>query len=228
MKIIWQGHACFRIETSGTSIVTDPYTPEVAHLTPMTEPADIVIRSSPGDAYHSCEQMVPGPHRLLEALEIARSGRVSVGGIEIEAFEVLERPRGGVHVPASNAMYWLETDGLRILHLGDIGHALTQDHVDRLRGRVDIMLAPTGDLTTIKLADLEIAIRELTPKVVIPMHYQIRQIKFPQGIWLYPVEAFVNNYSADTVIWQGSPELLLSPSTLPLDTKIYVLEAAGA
>ena len=43
MKIKWYGHACFRVEGAGISIVTDPYTPEVAGLDPVDEPADVVI-----------------------------------------------------------------------------------------------------------------------------------------------------------------------------------------
>src|SRR5919202_3128338 len=45
MKIKWYGHACFRIEGSGISIVTDPYTPEVAGLNPVEEPGDVVDMS---------------------------------------------------------------------------------------------------------------------------------------------------------------------------------------
>lgn len=63
------------------------------------------------------------------------------------------------------------------------------------------MLAPTGDRITTQLAELEVAIHELMPKVVIPMHYQIRQVKFPRGIWFYPMEAFENNHSPEP--WFG-------------------------
>ena len=48
MKIKWYGHACFRIEGDDIRIVTDPYTPEVAGLDPMDEPADVVVMN--GDA----------------------------------------------------------------------------------------------------------------------------------------------------------------------------------
>jgi L-ascorbate metabolism protein UlaG (beta-lactamase superfamily) len=52
MKITWYGHACFRIEGEGVSIVTDPYTPEVAGLDPVDEPADVVVMSSATDRFH--------------------------------------------------------------------------------------------------------------------------------------------------------------------------------
>src|SRR3989337_1178566 len=59
MKIKWYGHACFRIEGDDIVIVTDPYTPEVAGLDPMDEPADVVVMSSATDRFHSDASMVP-------------------------------------------------------------------------------------------------------------------------------------------------------------------------
>ncbi len=63
MKIKWYGHACFRIEGGGVSIVTDPYTPEVAGLDPVEEPADVVIMSSATDRFHSNAPWWPAPRR---------------------------------------------------------------------------------------------------------------------------------------------------------------------
>ena len=44
MLVSWYGHACFRLEGSGVSIVTDPYTPEPAGLRPVSTAA----RALPG------------------------------------------------------------------------------------------------------------------------------------------------------------------------------------
>jgi hypothetical protein len=61
------GHACFRIESEGIAVVTDPNTPEVAGLNPVEEPADVVIMSSATDSFHSCASMVPGDPKVLNA-----------------------------------------------------------------------------------------------------------------------------------------------------------------
>ena len=53
MKIKWYGHACFRIEGEGIVVVTDPYTPEVAGLESMDEPADVVVRPPRRRGVHS-------------------------------------------------------------------------------------------------------------------------------------------------------------------------------
>src|SRR5919112_321173 len=47
------GTPVFRIEGDRVSIVTDPYTPEVAGLDPVEWPVNVVIMSSATDTFHS-------------------------------------------------------------------------------------------------------------------------------------------------------------------------------
>ncbi len=140
MKIKWYGHACFRIEGGGVSIVTDPYTPEVAGLDPVEELADVVIMSSATDRFHSNAAMVPGDPKILNALEIAGRGSVEVNGVEFEAFPTMESLKHK-ESPDENAIYRFEVEGVSILHLGDLGNPLTNEQLDGLRGKVDILLA---------------------------------------------------------------------------------------
>ena len=100
MVIKWQGHACFQIQGDGVRIVTDPYTPEVAGLSPIREPADIVIMSSDDDDFHSDAagvpvgaraDFVPIPFDDVDALEGA-VGRAGGGGVAAVVIEpVVER-----------------------------------------------------------------------------------------------------------------------------------------
>ena len=91
MVIQWQGHACFRVRGDGVRIVTDPYTPEVAGLSPIREAADIVIMSSDDDSFHSDAGDVPGSPLVLNALEIARhGGSREARGLRFDAIETRE------------------------------------------------------------------------------------------------------------------------------------------
>jgi L-ascorbate metabolism protein UlaG (beta-lactamase superfamily) len=221
MKIKWYGHACFRVEGDGTSIITDPYTPEVAGLDPVEEPADIVIMSSATDSFHSCASMVPGDPKVLNALEIARMGSVEVNGVVFEALPTMESLEHK-ESPDENAIYRFELDGISVLHLGDLGNPLTGEQLARLRGRVDVLLALTGGPPTIELEDLERAIEEIGPSVVIPMHYQIPKLKLD----ILPLEAFTSRYPEDAVKGVGATEVELSLDTLPRTLRIYVLDPA--
>jgi L-ascorbate metabolism protein UlaG (beta-lactamase superfamily) len=222
MKIKWYGHACFRIESEGIALVTDPYTPEVAGLNPVEEPADVVIMSSATDSFHSCASMVPGDPKVLNALEIASSGPVEVKGVAFEALPTMESLEHKESLD-ENAIYRFELERVSILHLGDLGNPLTDEQLERLRGRVDILLALTGGPPTIELQDLDQAIEEIGPRIVIPMHYQIPELKLD----ILPLEAFTSRYPKETVRRVGATEVELSPDTLPRTLRIYVLDPAG-
>jgi L-ascorbate metabolism protein UlaG (beta-lactamase superfamily) len=221
MKIKWYGHACFRIEGGGISVVTDPYTPEVAGLDPVDEPADVVVMSSATDEFHSCFSMVLGNPKVLNALEIARKDPVEVGGVVFEALPTMESLRYK-ESPDENAIYRFELEGVSVLHLGDLGNPLTGEQLDRLRGKVDVLLALTGGPPTIELDDLDRAIEGIEPRVVIPMHYQIPKLKLD----ILPLEAFTSRYPEDAVTRVGATEVEFSPDTLPRTLQVYVLEPA--
>jgi L-ascorbate metabolism protein UlaG (beta-lactamase superfamily) len=222
MKIKWYGHACFRIEGDSAAVVTDPYTPEIAGLDPIDEPADVVIMSSATDRFHSNASMVPGDPKVLNALEIASSGPVEAKGVVFEALPTMESLEYK-ESPDENAIYRFELERVSILHLGDLGNPLTDEQLTRLRGRVDILLALTGGPPTIELADLDRAIEEIGPRIVIPMHYQIPKLKLD----ILPLEAFTSRYPEDAVKWVGATEVELSLDTLPRSLRIYVLNPAG-
>jgi L-ascorbate metabolism protein UlaG (beta-lactamase superfamily) len=222
MKIKWYGHACFRIEGDSVAIVTDPYTPEIAGLDPVEEPADVVIMSSATDRFHSNASMVPGDPKVLNALEIASSGAVEAKGVVFEALPTMESLEHK-ESPDENAIYRFELERVSILHLGDLGNPLTDEQLTRLGGRVDILLALTGGPPTIELADLDRAIEEIGPRIVIPMHYQIPKLKLD----ILPLEAFTSRYPEDAVKRAGATEVGLSLDTLPRTLRIYVLNPAG-
>jgi L-ascorbate metabolism protein UlaG (beta-lactamase superfamily) len=222
MRIKWYGHACFRLEGDGTSMVTDPYEPAVAGLDPVKEPADLVVVSSGTDEYHSNAGMVPGDPLYLNALDVA--GTVEMAGVRFEGFRAMESVEHKED-PDENAMYRFELGGVSVLHLGDLGNPLTGAQLDRLRGRVDVLLALAGGPPTIELDDLDRAIEDIGPRVVIPMHYRIPKLTVDGDI--LPVEAFTSRYPEERVVNVGAPEVELTPDTLPDDTRVFVLLPAN-
>ena len=221
MIIQWIGHACFHIRGDGVRIVTDPYTPAVAGLSPIREPADIVIMSSDDDSFHSDAGDVPGSPLVLNALEIARHGGSREAMIRFDAIETRESL---IHKkdPGDNAMYSFTLEGIRIGHMGDVGNPLTAEQLDFLRG-VDVLLALTGGPVTIELSDLDTALRAVQPKIVIPMHYQIPNLRLN----ILPLEAFTSRYPEEIVDIRPSSEIELTPRELPQQMRIVALQPAA-
>lgn len=224
MKIKFYAHACFRLEGDGLSVITDPYTPGAApgsQFDPINEPADIVLMSSATDRFHSDPSHITGNPIVVNTLDLPVEGQ-TVKGLHIRPFHVSESLTFdfGDRDPDDNAMYLFTLDGIRILHLGDIGNPIFPEHLAALQGNVDLLFALTGEHATIALKDLDDAINVIGPRIVIPMHYY-----HPRGrLQIQPVTDFTARYPADQVTFVNSTELTLTRDTLPDALHIYVME----
>ena len=227
MKITFYAHASFRLEADGLTIITDPYTPGPGNsgFDPIDEPADVVIMSSATDDFHSDPSHVRGGPVVVNALELPPEG-VEVRGVPIRSFPAYESRSFDYRSafnrdPDANALYHFALGGLRFLHMGDIGNPVAREHLDALKGEVDVLLALTGEHATIALDDLDDAIRAIDPRVVIPMHYYSAK-----GVLkIEPVERFLDRLPPGSVTRVGGPVLELSPDVLPPDRPhVYVLD----
>lgn len=220
MKIRWFAHAAFLLEGDGLRLVTDPYTPEEVGYAPITEPADIVIRSSADDASHCNAAMIPGAPVVVTATEV--DGETVAAGLRITAVPAQESL---VHklMPGDNAMYAFSLEGIRVVHMGDVGNRLTDDQLAAL-GQPDILLAPTGGPPTIELDDLADAIAALRPRLIIPMHYQLPGSRAT----MLPVTAFTERFAPEALNWHGAAEIDLSGASLPTEPMVLVLQPSTA
>jgi L-ascorbate metabolism protein UlaG (beta-lactamase superfamily) len=219
MKIKWFAHASFLVEGDGLRIVTDPYHPEEMGFPRITEPADIVIRSSDDDRGHCYAEMITGNPEVVTATDIVDSG-ATVKGLAITAIPVLESI---IHKdsPLDNAMYRFTVEGIKLGHMGDVGNPLTDEQLEALSG-VDVLFALAGGPPTIDIDDLEQAIRMMQPKVVIPMHYRLPGTRLK----MLPVTDLTDRFPAEAVVWVDGPEVELSLETLPADLRIFVLKSS--
>ena len=79
-----------------------------------------------------------------------------------------------------------EIDGVKVGHLGDLGHVLSEEEVTAL-GTVDVLLAPVGGYYTIGPEEAKRTAEALGAKVIIPMHYKTDALGFP----VQPVDDFL-------------------------------------
>lgn len=156
MTITWYGHACFKLESLCGSIVFDPYAPgkvpgwELPALT-----ADMVVCSH-GHADHNWAEGV------------SLTGKDFSGEIlQIPSFH--DDRRGALR--GGNLITLVEAEGLRIVHMGDIGCELTEEQVEAL-GRVDVLMIPVGGHYTINATQAWEMAKKLKALIVIPMHYR--------------------------------------------------------
>jgi L-ascorbate metabolism protein UlaG (beta-lactamase superfamily) len=72
---------------------------------------------------------------------------------------------------AENMVICFDVDGIRICHLGALGHRLTEDQARQV-GEVHILMVPVGGVSTLPVADAGAVCDQLNPGFILPMHYR--------------------------------------------------------
>lgn len=193
MRLTLLGHAAFYIETQGKRIVTDPYDASIGYR-PVEMEADFVTLSHDNPRWHSCLDNLYGSYEVVNGLELA-GNEVERGELRFGAVQVFENlPDEG-----PNAMVWFESEGLRVLHTGDLGHLPTEEQIAAC-GKVDVLLALAGGAPTLALHELLDFVEKLKPAMVIPMHFGVPGLKMEA----HPVEDLIAVWPGKVVRHQGS------------------------
>ena len=156
MKIIWNGHSCFTIKCKEGTVVLDPFADGYVPGYPAMDLSADLVLCSHEHSDHNAKQVV------------SVSGKPCEIGVECIASwhdEVQGAKRG------SNTIHVLSAEGMRVAHLGDLGCALTEEQAAALQN-LDALMIPIGGFYTIDAQQAAEIVRQLKPRVVIPMHYR--------------------------------------------------------
>lgn len=209
MEITWYGHACFRLYQRGASVVTDPYEKDIGYELPRLR-ADIVTVSHDHPGHRNAKGV------RNRKLIIAGPGEYEVNGVFVTGIATFHDGKKG-KARGRNTIYLFNFDGLKICHLGDLGHIPSQAQVEVLNS-VDVLLIPVGGVSTINAAQAAEVVSLLEPKVVIPMHYRLPSLAFK----LDPPTKFLKAMGLDDVSPQEKFSVI--KSNLPEETRVILLE----
>jgi L-ascorbate metabolism protein UlaG (beta-lactamase superfamily) len=215
MKIKWLGHASFLLESeAGLRILTDPYAPGMYGLDygPITENADIVtVSHEHGD--HNNVAAVQGSPLVVRGI-----GRHEIKDTTFEGIATYHDAASGSQ-RGPNTVFCFSLDGIRVCHLGDLGHELGDEVAAAVRD-IDVLLVPVGGNFTIDADTASRIVDQVKPKVVIPMHFRNQRCpNFPVA----GVEDFLQGRSNVRMV-SGS-ELELRDDQLPMG-EVIVLKPA--
>lgn len=186
MQIRWFGQSAFLLTSnSGTRILIDPYDRLLRYKMPMPIEVDMVaVTHNHGD--HNKIHVASGNYLLVnEPKEYSHEG-VSVKGIKTYHDKVNGKKRG------NNIVFRFDMDGLKICHLGDLGHLLTEEQVKAI-GKVDILMIPVGGKATINGAEAAQVMQQLEATVTIPMHYSTKALGILGRILFDKVDKFIQS-----------------------------------
>ncbi len=208
MDISWLGHSCFRIKSSSATIITDPYSPSPGHS--LGKPTARIVTVSHQHPGHSYVEGIGDEPRV-----VAGPGEYEIGGVLIIGIATFhDQERGNKR--GKNTVYVMGVDEVTVCHLGDLGHTLGAEQVEEI-GNVDVLLLPVGGVSTINAAMAAEVVRQLEPKVVVPMHFRTPEF----GLELEPVEKFFSEIGVNHI--DPQPKLTVAKSSLPPGTQVFLL-----
>jgi L-ascorbate metabolism protein UlaG (beta-lactamase superfamily) len=188
MNIQWYGQSCFRLESKGLSILIDPFSKEIGLKPPRLN--DNIFLVSHDHYDHNNIEGVAKEAFVVKGPGEYESAGVYIQGINSYHDNVEGKERG------LNTIYAIKFEDIRLCHLGDLGQSkLTDEQIETI-GDVDILFIPVGGKYTLDGEQAADVVKEIEPKIIIPMHYEVPGLnvkidgpqKFLKEIGLKPEE----------------------------------------
>lgn len=192
MRLTWFGHAAFRLDGEA-SVVIDPFGQvdlsakgwHFGHQPLAGLHADVVLVTHE-DADHNFVAAIEGTPQVIRST--AGTFASPLGDVVAIASEHDDRA-GTVRGP--NTIFRFTLDGVRICHLGDFGQAALRPEQREAIGELDLLLVPVGGAPTLGGEGAAQIVRQLRPRLAIPMHYRTPQVDF-----LQPADEFLDALGA--------------------------------
>jgi L-ascorbate metabolism protein UlaG (beta-lactamase superfamily) len=206
MEITWLGSFCFRIRSREATIVTDPC-PRSTGYSIGKVAADIVTVSSDHPDNSSLAALAGSP------LVIWGPGEYEKAQVLITGIATGRQPGEAT----KNTAYVIETENMRICHLGRLGRVPTSEEVEEMSG-VDLLLVPVGGDGALDASQAQETVTLLEPKLIIPMNYATPAARAK----LDPVDSFLRETGAPAA--EPLPRLSVNHSSLPHEPTVAVLD----
>ncbi len=183
ITVRWHGQSFFEIVSSaGTRIVTDPHA--IDAFGRKVVKADVITVSH----FHTDHTQVGVVENFREAVTLTGlkdpkgdGKKIEWNAIDQKVKDVHFRTVGTFHDEVQgmkrgrNAVFIMEVDGLKFVHLGDLGHILTPAQVKAI-GPVDVLLIPVGGVYTINGSEAKRVVEQLKPRrYILPMHHGTKE-----------------------------------------------------
>jgi L-ascorbate metabolism protein UlaG (beta-lactamase superfamily) len=187
VQIVYYGHSCFEINYENTRILVDPFTPEWFDYELPVGKFNIGFSSHDAKDHSSFEgidiDQIYYANGSIDEFLLKQGNNISkykgivnidLGSKQLSFWTVpsfhdeVQGQRDGV-----NGILCLKFDGIKIVHLGDIGHVLEEDQIKKI-GNVDVLMVPVDSYYIIDLEKAKAIVEQLSPTIILPIHYKTK------------------------------------------------------
>jgi len=196
IEIVWIGHSCFEIGFHECRVLIDPFSPEsFDHILPKKK-YDIVFATHKAQDHHYFDGVDaatyllaggdknefiserPDEERTISGKTTKKTATSSFSFWTVASFH--DDQHGAVN--GVNGIICLDFNGIKVVHLGDLGHVLGESDLEQI-GAVDVLMIPVDGYFTIDMEIAKTIIRQLAPRIVFPMHYRTESSKTTRPIY---------------------------------------------
>jgi len=220
MDISYLGHSSFKLKGKNAAVITDPYDKSSTGFSMPSSSADIVTISH-DHKDHNAASSISGTARRPQPYIINAPGEYEVSGVGVFGWRTYHDDKKGEE-RGKNTLYSIHMDGFRIVHLGDLGHMLSEEEAENI-GEVDILMVPVGGHYTIDAATAVKIITMLQPSIVIPMHYKTASHNPEIFAEISELDSFIKEMGLEGI--EAQDKLKITETDLPEEVEVVVLKS---
>jgi len=196
LVISWIGHSCYEIKYHDFRILLDPHTPEWFDYSRPKGRFDIVFATHKAADHFYFEGIEANEYLLSsgakdEFIQQRHSKDVVIKdkttrtknnkSFSIWTVASFHDDQGGA-AEGVNGVLCFDFGGIKVVHLGDLGHILEETHLNKI-GTVDVLMIPVDGYYTIDIKTAKAIIQQLDPRIVLPMHYKTEKSSITAPIY---------------------------------------------
>ena len=174
MEITWHNNSCFTIKNKDTALVINPDS-KAGKLK-----GDFVLSSLGGGQTIAVE----GATRVFEW-----PGEYEMKDVPVVGFQAWTQPKSAEdehNKSEKTILFRFQVDGIKICHLGELGHTLTSDMLKEI-GDVDVLMIKVGKSSNLEAKKASEIIEGIEPRIIIPMGDEDLEGAL-KGVWADKVE----------------------------------------
>jgi L-ascorbate metabolism protein UlaG (beta-lactamase superfamily) len=221
MELTWYGRTCVRLRGKEAVVVTDPYQSVVGptgrgitgDIVTFSHGDDSPLPRAKGKASRDGRTLLPSS--LDDAFVLDGPGEYEVKEILVTGVRTYRDDARGAEA-GKQVSFVVEVDGVHTIHLGEIGHLLSEEKLADI-GSVDIACVPLGgSLTATRAAAL---VAQLDPRIVVPMPLCEDDDDCADAL-----KRFFHEMGTEPTT---QPKLSVTATSLPVETTTVLLESRG-